>query len=109
MTMNTKKKTLASVVTASLAVGGFVAGRMTQAERVQAAFPESNPAAVTTPSGRALPSFASLATQASPSVVYIKVVAVEKTAQPGPEFGGPQNPFGEDSPFPGFRFPFPMP
>src|SRR5215813_592630 len=107
--MNRKKKALASTVAGSLALGGFALGRFTQVERVQANPVGSRPAAVTTPSGRALPSFASLAAEVSPTVVYIKVVAVEKTTQSGPGFGFPPNPFGEDAPFPGFRSPFPTP
>jgi serine protease Do len=107
--MNTKKKVLAGTMVGSLAVGGFAFGRFTQVERVRAEPVSTEPAAaVTTPSGRALPSFASLAAQASPTVVNVKVVAVEKTAQMGPQFGFPPNPFGgEESPFPGFRSPFP--
>src|SRR5581483_3581636 len=73
--------------------------------------PEHAPAAVTTPSGRVLPSFASLAAQASPAVVYIKSVSVDKAAQSEPGFGFPPGPFGEDLPFPfpGFRPPTPPP
>jgi serine protease Do len=106
--MNTTKKVLAGTATVTLALSGFALGRMTQPERAQAQTVGSSAPAVSTPSGRALPSFANLASQVSPAVVYIKVVAVEKTAQPGPEFGFPPNPFDEDSPFP-FRPPFPMP
>ena len=107
--MSTKKKFLAGVVAGSLALGGFAVGHFTQVERVQADPASSGPVAVTTPSSRALPSFASLAAQASPTVVYIKVVAVEKIAQEEPRFGFPPGPFGEDAPSPGFRSPFPMP
>ncbi|MBI3302256.1 MAG: DegQ family serine endoprotease [Deltaproteobacteria bacterium] len=107
--MNTRKKALAGTTAAALALGGFALGRVTQVERVQADPADSSAAAVTTPSGRALPSFASLAAQASPAVVYIKVVAVEKAAQPGPGFGFPPSPFGEDAPFSGFPSPFPPP
>ena len=107
--MNSKKKFLAGTLAGSLAVGGFALGRSTQIERVQADPIDKGPAAVTTPSGRALPSFAGLAAQASPTVVYIKAVAVEKTAQAGPQFGLPPNPFGEGEPFPGFRGQFPAP
>src|SRR3989442_15999328 len=107
--MNTKQKFLAGTMAGSLALGGFALGRSTQVEHVQADPISNGPAAVATPSGRALPSFANLAVQASPTVVNIKVVAVEKTAQAGPRFGFPPNPFGEDEPFPGFRSPFPSP
>ena len=89
--MNTKKKFLAGTIAGSLAVGGFALGRSTQIERVQADPIDNGPAAVTTPSGRALPSFADLAAQASPTVVYIKAVTVEKAAQAGPQFGFPGN------------------
>jgi serine protease Do len=106
--MKNSKKVLAGTLSASVAVGGFLLGRMTQTEHAQAQ-PDSTPApAVSTSSGRALPSFATLAAQASPSVVNIKVVAVEKAAQDFPGFGFPPSPFGENSPFP-FRMPFPPP
>lgn len=98
-------KVLTGAVAASLAIGGFTFGRFSQIEHVQADPPENKTAVGTIPSGRALPSFAGLASQASPSVVYIKVVSVEKT-QGGPGFGSPPNPFGENSPFP-FRPPVP--
>jgi serine protease Do len=109
--MSITKKALTSAVAASLAIGGFTFGRMTQIDRVQAEPPERAPAAVTTPSGRALPSFASLAAQASPAVVYIQSVSVEKAAQSEPGFGFPPSPFGDDLPFPfpGFRPPTPPP
>jgi serine protease Do len=106
--MNTKKKVLAGAVAGSLALGGFTAGRLILADQVRADAVDS-PTPVTTPSGRALPSFASLAAQVSPTVVYIKAVSIEKTAQLNPRFGFPPDPFGEDMPLPGFRFPFPQP
>jgi serine protease Do len=105
--MTTKKTALISTVSAALALGGFAFGRFTQPGPVQAQPAESNPPAVATQSGRALPSFATLATQASPSVVYIKVTAVEKTMEEGQGFG--PNPFGPGGP-PFFgRPPFPEP
>jgi serine protease Do len=107
--MEMRKKLLAGTVASSLLVGGFAVGRLTQVRHVQAAPAEDVPAGVTTLSVHALPSFASLATQVSPAVVYIKIVAVEKAAHSGPEFDVPPQPFGEESPFPGFRFPFPPP
>jgi serine protease Do len=106
--MTRKTKALAGTLSASVAVGGFMLGRMTQTDRAQAQTDSTPAPAVSTPSGRALPSFATLAAQASPSVVYIKVVAVEKAAQDFPGFGSPPSPFGENSPFP-FRMPFPPP
>ena len=105
--MPTRKTTFIGTLSAALAVGGFALGRFTQPEPVQAQPAESNPAAVATQSGRALPSFATLAAQASPSVVYIKVTAVEKTMEEGS--GSGPNPFGPGAP-PFFgRPPFPMP
>ncbi len=104
--MNIKKTAVTGAVAASLAIGGFIFGRVTQVEHVQADPTESRTAAVATPSGRALPSFANLAAEASPSVVYIKAVVVEKTRQGGPGFEFPPSPFGEHSPFP-FHSPFP--
>ena len=110
--MNTSQKALTGALAAALAVGGFTFGRMTQADRVQAHPPENQsvrqPVAVATLSGRALPSFASLASQVSPSVVYVKVISVEKTAQNGPGFDFPPSPFGGRLPFP-FSPPFPPP
>src|SRR5262245_44836659 len=106
--MRNSKKVLAGTLSASVAVGGFMLGRMTQTEHAQAQTDSAPAPAVSTPSGRALPSFATLAAQASPSVVNIKVIAVEKAAQDSPGFGFPPGPFGENSPFP-FRMPFPPP
>jgi serine protease Do len=94
ITMPTKKATIIGAVSGALALGGFAAGRFTQTEHVQAQTAESNPPVVATQSGRPLPSFATLASQASPSVVYIKVTAIEKTMEEG--FG--PNPFGPGGP-----------
>src|SRR3954465_776114 len=94
--MPTKKATLIGTVSAALALGGFAMGRFTQPEHVQAQPAENNPAAVATQSGRALPSFATLAAHASPSVVYIRVTAVEKTMEEEP--GSGPNPFGPGGP-----------
>lgn len=105
--MSMRKTTVIGTVSAALALGGFALGRFAQPEPVQAQPAESNPAAVATQSGRALPSFATLAAHASPSVVYIKVTAVEKTMEEGP--GSGPNPFGPGGP-PFFgRPPFPGP
>jgi serine protease Do len=60
-----------------------------------------SPDSATTP-GRTLPSFVSLVEAVSPAVVHVKVVSVVKTTVPDGNFPFP---FGEDSPFPGFRFP----
>ena len=97
--MTAKKKALAGTLAICLVLSGFALGRVTRVERVRADSSDSSSAAVTPPSGQALPSFASLTAQASPAVVHIKVVAVEKAAQP--------DPFGEEAPFPGFHPPFP--
>ena len=94
--MPTKKTTLIGTVSVALALGGFALGRFTHPEPVQAQAAESNPPAVASPSGRALPSFATLAAQSSPSVVYIKVTAVEKAMEEGP--GSGPNPFGPGGP-----------
>jgi serine protease Do len=52
--------------------------------------------------GKELPSFASIVDAAAPAVVHVKVVSAVNTAMPDGGF-----PFGDDSPFPGFRFPKP--
>ncbi len=104
--MSTTKKALTGAAAAALAIGGFTFGRVTHVDQVQANPDEAKTAVVATPSGRALPSFASLAAQASPSVVFIKAAVVEKAGQPGPGFGFPPSPFGDESPFP-FRPPTP--
>src|SRR6266508_547972 len=93
ITMTTKKKALAGTMAVSLVLGGFALGWVTGVERVQADSSASSSAAVTTPSGQALPSFAGLTAQASPAVVHIKVVAVEKAAQSGPGFSFSPDPF----------------
>ena len=97
--MTAKKKALVGTMAVCLVLSGFALGRVTRVERVRADSSDSSSVAVTPPSGQALPSFASLTAQASPAVVHIKVVAVEKAVQP--------DPFGEDAPFPGFHPPFP--
>lgn len=106
--MTRKTKALAGTLSASLAVGGFLLGRVTQTDHAQAQTETAPAPAVATQSGRALPSFATLAAHASPSVVYIKVVSVTKSREEGPGFGPPSGPFGENSPFP-FRMPPPGP
>jgi serine protease Do len=105
--MDTLKKAVVSTLAGILVLGGYVAGRITQPERAQAA---STPAAFTEPApapvaGRALPSFAGLADTVSPAVVSIKVVSVVKATQQDM----PQEFFGQGSPFHGFRMPMPEP
>ncbi len=51
---------------------------------------------------KGLPSFASVVEAAAPAVVHVKVVS---TVNARAEWG--DSPFGDDSPFPGFRFPMP--
>ena len=94
------KTLIVGTLVASVAVGGFSLGRLTQLDRAQAEPPpQSAPA---TPAG--LPSFASLAPQVSPAVVHIKVVTLEQVDfQHGRGF--PPGPFGG----PRFRSPFPFP
>ena len=105
--MPMRKIAFIGTLSATLALGGFALGRFAQPEPVQAQPAESNAPAVATQSGRALPSFATLAAQASPSVVYIRVTAMEKTMEEGP--GSGPNPFGPGGP-PFFgRPPFPGP
>lgn len=104
--MHDKRTALAGAMAVILVLGGFSLGQVIQTERVQADLSSSDvargPAAE-----RSLPSFAHLAAEVSPAVVYIEVVAIEKVAQPELRF--PPEPFGEHTPFPGFRSPFPSP
>ena len=109
--MQTKKKIVAGTLAASLVVGGFTLGRMTQMDVVQAAPETVAPRLTVTPSG--LPSFADLADHVSPAVVHVRVVGVERASEHGPPSferrrGGPRNPFGPQFPFPpGFGGPRP--
>ena len=85
--MKQTQKIIAGTVAASLAIGGFTLGRMTQTDTAQAE-PYTTPTpAVATPSGESLPSFATLAPQVSPAVVHIKVVSLERADfQPDPDW-----------------------
>ncbi len=112
--MKKANKLFAGTMAASLALGGFMLGRMTQVDAVQAepTLPVNNPAPVVgTPAGHQLPSFSTLAPQVSPAVVHIKVVAMHRADfEPGPgrsPFGAPPSPFG--GPGPQFRPPLPFP
>ena len=112
--MKKTNKAVVGTMAASLALGGFMLGRMTQVDAVQAepTLPVNNPAPVVgTPAGHQLPSFSTLAPQVSPAVVHIKVVAMQRVDfEPGPggsPFGAPPSPFG--GPGPQFRPPFPFP
>src|SRR5262249_4482918 len=53
--------------------------------------------------GMGAPSFASLVESVSPAVVHVKVVSAVPTAD------SQDSPFGQDFPFPGFRWPMPPP
>ena len=112
--MKKTNKAFVGTMAASLALGGFTLGRMTQVDAVRAEpnLPVNNPAPVVgTPSGHQLPSFSTLAPQVSPAVVHIKVVVMQRADfDPGPggsPFGVPPSPFG--GPGPQFRPPFPFP
>ena len=112
--MKKTNKAVVGTMAASLALGGFMLGRMTQVDAVQAepTLPVNNPAPVVgTPAGHQLPSFSTLAPQVSPAVVHIEVVAMQRADfEPGPggsPFGAPPSPFG--GPGPQFRPPFPFP
>ncbi len=104
--MQTKKKILAGSLAVSLVFGGFTLGRMTQMDMIQAA-PETATPRLTETASR-LPSFADLADHVSPAVVHVRARGIERAAERGPRFGGPQNPFGPRFPFPpGFGDPRP--
>jgi serine protease Do len=107
--MSMKKKVLMGSVGVGLFIAGCTLGHLSQASQAAAAPPaQAAPVEPSTASlsGRALPSFATLAEQVEPCVVFIKAVSVEKTGASGHGFGSP-DPFGEESPLPGFRFPQP--
>jgi len=113
--MKKTNKAVVGTMAASLALGGFTLGRMTQVDAVQAEpnVPVNNPAPVVgTPSGHQLPSFSTLAPQVSPAVVHIKVVVMQRADfNPGPggsPFGSQPSPFGGRGPRFGQPFPFPQ-
>jgi serine protease Do len=87
-----KEMFIATALAVTLAGGGFAIGREAQRSDAQA----SNALAATRAQNGALPSFADLAARVSPAVVNIKITSVAKT-----DF--PDQLFGEDFPFPGFR------
>ncbi|HME69483.1 MAG TPA: DegQ family serine endoprotease [Myxococcota bacterium] len=104
-----KRVLFAGVAAAAFGLGAATATRtppgllihpVAEAAVVPASSPESTDPTGT--SGGTLPSFVSLVEAVSPAVVHVKVVSVVKTS--GPEGGFPF-PFGEDSPFHGFRLP----
>jgi len=108
--MSLTRKIVVGFGAVGLFVAGCALGHFSQVGRAVAASesePVPAPADVPGLSARALPSFASLAEQVAPSVVFIKAVSVENAAAPGQGFEAP-GPFGEHELPPGFRFPFPQ-
>ena len=99
--MKSKRGTfVAAALAVALVGGGFAVGRETQNSAAPAdAHANDSPARSRSQNG-ALPSFADLAAQASPAVVNIKATSIAKT-----DF--PDQLFGENFPFPGFRMPIP--
>jgi serine protease Do len=95
--MVSKKNFVSTALAAALVGGGFAMARESHNSivPVQARATESGPA-----SRASLPAFADLAERVSPAVVNIKVTAVART-------GVPDESFGENFPFPGFRSPVP--
>jgi serine protease Do len=95
--MVSKKNFVSTALAAALVGGGFAMARDSHNSivPVQARATESGPA-----SRASLPAFADLAERVSPAVVNIKVTAVART-------GVPDESFGENFPFPGFRSPVP--
>ncbi len=102
----------AGVLAAALVGGGFTLGRVNWIRHGHAQLPAPGPAtaaaataapptAASAPGTR--PSFAKLVAAVEPAVVHIKVTSVVHTS------GDDDSPFdfgGDDSPFPGFPFPF---
>jgi serine protease Do len=95
--MVSKKNFVSTALAAALVGGGFAMARDSHNSivPVQARATESGAA-----SRASLPAFADLAERVSPAVVNIKVTAVART-------GVPDESFGENFPFPGFRSPVP--
>jgi serine protease Do len=88
---------VATALSVALVGGGFAIGREAQKRDAQA---NDAPAASRTPNG-SLPSFADLAARVAPAVVNIKATSIAKT-----DF--PDQLFGDNFPFPGFRAPVPQ-
>jgi serine protease Do len=91
----------AAVLAAALAGGGFAVGREFHKALAPADAHANDSGDVSRSRNGALPSFADLAARVSPAVVNIKVTSVAKT-----DF--PDQLFGENFPFPGFRIPTPQ-
>lgn len=97
--MKSKRETvIVTALAVALLGGGYAIGRETRTPVVMADAHDA-PAAARQPGS--LPSFADLAARVAPAVVNIKVTSVAKT-----DF--PDQLFGEDFPFPGFRMPSPQ-
>jgi serine protease Do len=88
---------VATALSVALVGGGFAIGREAQRRDVLA---NDAPTASRMPNG-SLPSFADLAAQVAPAVVNIKATSIAKT-----DF--PDQLFGDNFPFPGFRAPNPQ-
>jgi serine protease Do len=101
--MSIKRTAVVGIASIALVAGGFAAGRVA---RVEGAPGKVAP----TPAARAPtagpPSFGDLAARVAPAVVHVNVVAVKKAAFPG--FGAPDW-FGDNAPWPGFRWQLPEP
>jgi len=99
--MKSKRATfITAVLAVALISGGFAVGRETQRSVAAEEAHGNNSPAISGIRNAPLPSFADLAARVSPVVVNIKVSSIAKT-----DF--PDQLFGENSPFPGFRVPIP--
>ena len=87
---------VAAALAVVLAGGGFAIGRETQKSVALADARANDTVTASRSLNGSLPSFADLAARVSPAVVNVKVTSVAKT-----DF--PDQLFGEDFPFPGFR------
>ena len=96
--MVSKKNFIASALAAALVGGGCAIARESQNSIVPV---QARPTEPGSASRASLPAFADLAESISPAVVNIKVTAVART-------GVPDESFGENFPFPGFRNPVPQ-
>ena len=101
--MISKRETfIASALAVALVGGGFAVGHESQKLTARGADGHANNAASASPSQPgALPSCADLAARVAPAVVNIKVTSIAKA-----DF--PDQLFGENFPFPGFRMPMPQ-
>jgi serine protease Do len=96
--MKPKTKTfVATVLAAGLVGSGFAVGRETRGSTLNT---QANEAVAPRSQNAAVPSFADLATRVSPAVVNIRATSAARTDLP-------EQLFGENSPFRGFRMPTP--